>query len=137
MAKSFNSVTLLGNLGRDPELKSTSSGTNYAKFSIATTGYKAGGGPPPTYWHNCVAWGKVSEIVAKYAKKGDRVLVTGELQYSDYTAADGSKRQSTTISVRDVVMLGGKNGAASSDDATPDFADVDKLLQAEDDNLPF
>jgi single-strand DNA-binding protein len=111
MSGSLNKVLLIGNLGRDPELKMTPSGQALARFSIATTEtWKGADGEKKskTEWHQIVVWGKQAEIAEKYLRKGAQVLVEGKIQYREYTAQDNVKRYATDIRADHLVMLGSR-----------------------------
>ncbi len=106
-----NKVTLIGNLGQNPEVKEFNGGNKLAKFSIATNETyknKAGEKVTDTQWHNLTAWGKTAEIVEKYLKKGSEVAVEGKLLNRNYTDKEGVKRYVTEIQVSELVMFGGK-----------------------------
>ncbi len=105
-----NSVQLIGRLGKDPEVK-TFGEKKKASFSIATSdSYKNAKGEKveDTQWHNVVIWGKLADVVEKYVKKGQEVVVEGRLVHRDYETDKGEKRYITEINVNDLVMLGGK-----------------------------
>ena len=110
--KSLNKVTLIGNLGQDPEVKYMQSGDAVASFSLATSESwkdKASGETQErTDWHRCVAWRKLAEIIGQYAKKGQKLYVEGKLQGRKYTDKDGVERQITEIQVNDVILLSAK-----------------------------
>ena len=109
MSGSLNKVILIGNLGRDPELKMTPSGRPLARFSVATTEtWKSPTGEKQqkTEWHNVVVWGKLAEIAEKYLRKGKQVMVEGRIQYRDYTDPSGVKKFYTDIQCDNFVMLG-------------------------------
>jgi single-strand DNA-binding protein len=112
MAKSVNKVILVGNLGKDPEIKYTSSGMAVAKFSLATNeGYKdkAGQWQERTEWHNIVAWQRLAEIVGEYVKKGSKVYIEGRLQTSSWDDKEtGQKKYKTEIVANDLVLLSGR-----------------------------
>jgi single-strand DNA-binding protein len=112
MAKSVNKVILVGNLGKDPEVKYTSTGTPVAKFSLATNeGYKdkSGQWQDRTEWHNIVAWQRLAEIVGEYVKKGSKVYIEGRLQTSSWDDKEtGQKKYKTEIIANDLVLLGGR-----------------------------
>ena len=114
MAKSVNKVILIGNLGKDPEVKYTPSGTAIAKFSLATNERykdKAGEWQDRTEWHNIVAWQRTAEIAGEYLKKGRSVYIEGRLQtrsWEDKTS--GQKKYMTEIVANDLVLLGGGRG---------------------------
>ncbi len=106
-----NSVQLIGNIGKDPEVKSFDK-SKKASFSIATNEtYKNQKGEKikETQWHNVVVWGKLADIVEKYVKKGNEVAIEGKLVHRSYETASGEKRFITEINVNDLVMLGGKS----------------------------
>jgi len=112
MAKSVNKVILVGNLGKDPEVKYTSTGTPVAKFSLATNeGYKDKNGQwqDRTEWHNIVAWQRLAEIVGEYVKKGSKVYIEGRLQTSSWDDKEtGQKKYKTEIIANDLVLLSGR-----------------------------
>ncbi|MDE3245771.1 MAG: single-stranded DNA-binding protein [Acidobacteriota bacterium] len=109
MSGSLNKVLLIGNLGKDPELKVTPSGQPVAKFSVATTETwknPQGEKQSKTEWHNIVVWGKQAEIAEKYLRKGKQILVEGRIQYREYTDQAGVKKFFTEIRCDHFVMLG-------------------------------
>ena len=112
MAKSINKVTLLGNLGKDPEVKFLPSGQAVANFSIATTDRykdKAGEWQDRTEWHNVVAYARTAEIVRDYVKKGNKIYVEGRLTTRSWDDKDtGKKVYRTEIFVNDVTLLSGR-----------------------------
>jgi len=112
MAKSVNKVILIGNLGKDPEVKVTPSGTPVAKFSLATNErYKDKNGQwqDRTEWHNLVAWQRTAEIIGEYVKKGSKIYVEGRLQTSSWDdKSTGEKKYRTEIIVNDLVLLSGR-----------------------------
>jgi single-strand DNA-binding protein len=113
MAKSVNKVILIGNLGKDPELKHTSSGTAVATVTLATNErFKDKGGEwqDRTEWHNVVLWGRLAEIASEYLKKGRSVYVEGRLQTRSWEDKQGQKRYTTEIVASDLVLLGGGRG---------------------------
>jgi len=106
----MNKVFLLGNLGQDPIMKKTDKIT-ITSFSIATTErYKDKQGEKKTIteWHNVVTFGKLAEIVEKYVKKGDKLLIEGKIKTDEFEK-DGIKRYSTKIIGKEMQMLGSKN----------------------------
>jgi single-strand DNA-binding protein len=117
--KSVNKVILIGTLGRDPEMRSTASGMNVAKFSIATNErYKDRDGQwqERTEWHNIVCWQRLAEIVRDYTHKGDRIYVEGRLQTSSWDDKQtGEKKYKTEIVANDLVLIGGKQGAGGGE----------------------
>ena len=112
MAKSVNKVILVGNLGKDPEVKFTPSGVPVAKFSLATNErYKDKGGEwqDRTEWHNIVAWQRLAEIVGEYVKKGSKIYIEGRLQTSSWEdKQSGEKKYRTEVVASDLVLLGGR-----------------------------
>jgi len=109
MAGSLNKVLLIGNLGRDPELKMTAGSQAVARFSIATTENwknQAGEKQSKTEWHNIVVWGKQAEIAEKYLRKGKQVMIEGRIQYREYTGQDGVKKTACEIRCDNFIMLG-------------------------------
>ena len=117
---SFNKVTILGNLGRDPEVRTTPAGNTVANFSVATTD-KWGQGEERqerTEWHRVVVWGKLAETCGEYLSKGRQVLVEGRLQSHSYEDNEGVKRYVTEIIAHQVEFLSrpnGENGQASEE----------------------
>ena len=110
---SVNKVILVGNLGRDAELRYTPGGTAVSKFSVATTetwNDKSGQRQERTEWHNIDLWGKQAETLTEYLVKGKQVYVEGRLQTDEYTDKDGVKRKSTRVRSDRVVLLGGGGG---------------------------
>ena len=117
-----NKVILVGNLGRDPELKHLPSGQAICQFSIATSeSYtdKAGQKQEKTEWHRIVAWEKLAEVCGKYLGKGSKVYVEGKLQTREYEK-DGQKHYQTEIVAREVKFLSEKKAGAPAAAAAPD-----------------
>ncbi len=107
-----NKVILLGNVGKDPEVKYLDNGTAYARVTLATNeSYKnkAGEKVDSTEWHNLVFWRRLAEVVEKWVKKGDMLYVEGSIR-STMSEKDGQKRYFTDIVVRNMEMLGKKGG---------------------------
>jgi len=110
---SINKAILVGNLGKDPELRYTASGQAVATFSLATTEKfknKSGEQQERTEWHNIVAWGPLAEICGKYLAKGKQIYCEGRIQSRSYDDRDGNKRYVTEIVISDMQMLGGRPG---------------------------
>ena len=166
MSRSLNKVTLIGNLGNDPEVRSTTGGNRVATFSLATSrtwNDQSGQRQEKTEWHRCVVWNtkgsQLADIVEKYVHKGDKLYVEGRIEYRQWQDKDGQTRYSTEINVRELIMLGGGSGGRSSADADSesangararagsaakakagggdDFEDFPGALADEDDDLPF
>jgi single-strand DNA-binding protein len=117
---SVNKVILIGNLGRDPELRYTQTGQPVANFTVATnenwTG-RDGKREERTEWHRVVAWGKTAELCAQYLSKGRTVYLEGRIQTREWEDKEGQKRQTTEIVAQTVQFLGspgGQRGAAPS-----------------------
>jgi single-strand DNA-binding protein len=106
---SVNKVILVGNLGRDPELRYTASGTPVANFTMATSERwtdAAGERKERTEWHRIVVWGKQAEVVGEYLRKGRQVYIEGSLQTREWTDRDGNKRYTTEVRAQRVQLLG-------------------------------
>lgn len=107
---SLNRVQLLGNVGKDPDVRYLDGGICVAQFSLATTkkGYTTQGGQQVadrTEWHNLVAWRGIAQVIEKYVRKGDKLYVEGELRYRTYEAQDGTTRNVTEIYIENMEML--------------------------------
>ena len=114
MSRSLNKVTLIGNLGNDPEVRSTTGGNRVATFSLATSrswNDASRTKQEKTEWHRCVVWNtkssQLADIVEKYVKKGDKLYVEGRIEYRQWQDKEGQTRYSTEINVRELIMLGG------------------------------
>ncbi len=106
-----NKVQLLGNLGNEPEIITLDSGKKIAKFSIATNeSYKNAKGEKvtDTQWHNVIAWNKTAEIIEKYLKKGNEIMVEGKLTSRSYETKEGEKRYITEVVCNELLMLGNR-----------------------------
>lgn len=113
MAKSFNQAIIMGNLTRDPEMRSTPSGQNVASFAVATNRQwqdPSGERKESVEYHEIVAWGKLAELANQYLNKGRKVLVVGRLQTQSWEK-DGVKRQRTEIVANDISFLDGRGDA--------------------------
>ena len=128
-----NKVILVGNLGKDPEVRQTQN-SMVANFSLATseTFMKDGEKKTVTEWHNIVIWGKQAEIADKYLKKGSKVYIEGKLQTRSWDDKDGNKRYTTEVNVQRFQMLDAK---AKPNEAAPVAEVVGK--SSGDDDLPF
>lgn len=110
---SINRVTLLGNVGKDPDVRYLDSGVAVAQLSLATTvkGYTTQSGQQiadRTEWHNLVAWRGLAQTIEKYVHKGDKLFVEGELRYRDYEGQDGVKRRTSEIYLDRMELLNPK-----------------------------
>ena len=114
MARGINKVILIGNLGRDPEVRYTAGGSAVANLRIATTeswrDKQTGEKKEATEWHSVVLFGKTAEIAGEYLKKGRTVYIEGRLQTRKYQDKDGQDRYSTEVVASDMQMLGGGEG---------------------------
>lgn len=124
MGKSINKVILVGRLGRDPEMKYTSGGTPFCRFSIATddawTDKGSGEKQERTEWHSIVVWDRLAEICNQYLTKGRLVYIEGSLQTREWDDKEGVKRKTTEVRARDMVMLGGGPGGEGGGPSRPD-----------------
>ncbi len=110
----INKVILIGNVGRDPELRYTASGTAVANFSLATSRrYKDrdGNQREETEWHRCVAWARLAEIINQYAPKGKQLYLEGRLQTRQWDDKDGNTKYTTEIVIEEMKLLGGRGDA--------------------------
>jgi single-strand DNA-binding protein len=116
---SVNTVIILGNLGRDPELRHTQNGTAVCSLSVATTrkwrNKQTDEMAEETEWHRVTAWDRSGEACAKYLSKGSQVYVTGRLKTTSYVDKDGVKRYSTDIVADDVQFLGSRDSQGGGD----------------------
>lgn len=146
MSRSVNKAIIMGNLGVDPELRSTGNGARVANLSVATSRQwtdKSGQKQEKTEWHRVVVWEKLADIAEKYLKKGDTVYLEGEIEYRSYQDKDGVTKYMTEIRGREMVMLGGKDAGqggggfqkpAAGKKQDSDFADFPADF---DSDLPF
>jgi single-strand DNA-binding protein len=114
---SVNKVILIGNLGRDPELRFTRDGQGVANFTLATNERwrdKEGQNQERTEWHRIVVWGKQAENCAQYLQKGRSCYVEGRLQTREWEDKEGNKRQTTEVVAQNVTFLGGRGEGAGS-----------------------
>lgn len=124
MARSVNKVMLIGNLGADPELRYTGSGTAVCNMRIATNeSYKDANDQwvEKTEWHNVVAWARLAEICGEYLKKGSRIYVEGSLQTRSWEDQDGNTKYMTEIKIRDMMMLDGRGEGGNGFDQGGDY----------------
>jgi single-strand DNA-binding protein len=138
---SVNKVILIGNLGRDPEVRYTTSGTPVANFTMATTDRwsdpASGERKERTEWHRVVVWAKQAEIAGEYLRKGRQVYVEGSLQTREWTDRDGNKRYTTEVRAQRFQMLGkpSDHDAAPQDDRGQAVAE--RPSDYEEDDIPF
>ena len=166
MSRSLNKVTLIGNLGSDPEVRSTTGGNRVATFSLATSRSWSGASgerQEKTEWHRCVVWNSkastLADVVEKYVHKGDKLYVEGRIEYRQWQDKEGQTKYSTEINVRELIMLSAPRGGGGDFDgdaparpnrapaskakagagagADESFEDFPAALQDQDDDLPF
>ncbi len=142
MARSVNKVTLIGRLGRDPELKYTASGTAYCRFSMATddswTDRNSGERQERTEWHNIVAWERLAEICGQYLAKGRMVYIEGSISSRQWEDKEGNKRTSFDIRARDMVLLGSPGGGSGGDGGRREAEKpTAETVAITDDDIPF
>ena len=122
MAEGLNRVTLIGNLGADPELKYTQNGQAVLRLRLATSESflnRSGERQQRTEWHTVIVWGKRGEALNNILSKGKSICVEGRIQYRQWEDKDGNKRNTTEINAQNIVLLGGGRGRDSS--APDDF----------------
>ena len=115
---SVNKVILIGNLGKDPEVRHLEGGVAVARFPIATSESfkdKSGNRQEKTEWHNIVVWRGLAEVAEKYLKKGQSVFIEGKIRTNQYQDKDGVQRYSTEIVADTMTMLGGKGEGSNGD----------------------
>jgi single-strand DNA-binding protein len=154
----MNKAILVGNLGADPEVRSTTNGSRVATLSIATSRQwknQAGEKQEKTEWHRVVLWNtkfsNLADIAERYCKKGDKVYVEGSIEYRSWQDREGQTRYTTEINGRELILLSGKGGDGAEAFSAPSkvaagaagtkgkegFDDFPEALDAEDDDLPF
>ena len=159
MASSVNKVILIGNLGKDPEVRHLESGVGVANFSLATSetykDRKTGERVSQTEWHNIVLWRGLADVAEKYLKKGDKIYIEGKLRTRSWQDQQGNNRYTTEIIADNMTMLGKANERNAlentqtntpqqpSDSTTKSPANTEKLSEEfsspedENDDLPF
>jgi len=160
VSRSLNKVQLIGNLGADPEVRSTNSGSRVATLSVATSRQWTGNGgekQEKTDWHRVICWNNktgsgLADVCEKYLKKGDKVYVEGRIEYRTWEDNNKQTRYVTEIIARELIMLGSRSGAApvgagagrgagavaEAGGKTPESLDAfPEALDEEDDDLPF
>ena len=142
---SVNKAILIGNLGKDPELRTLDGGARVATFSIATTEKytKDGQTVENTDWHNIVAWNGLADVAGKYLTKGSPVYIEGKIRSRSYDDKDGVKRYVTEVIAGNLTLLGRKSDPGNSvppppaDQAPVKSAPSGSQLDPKDDDLPF
>ena len=139
-----NKVILIGNLGRDPELRYTQSGQAVVNFTLATSENwtdKSGERVERTEWHRIVVWGRMGELCAQYLSKGRTVYIEGRIQTREWEDKDGNKRYTTEINAQTVQFLGGPRGDAGGAqgprNTEPSGESSDGAPPAAGDDIPF
>jgi single-strand DNA-binding protein len=121
MARGINKVTLIGNLGKDPEVQ-TFDTYKKAAFSLATTEYsrdREGNEVQHTEWHNIVMWRGLAEIAEQYLRKGNQVYIEGKIRTRSFDAKDGTKKYITEIQADNLVLLGGRKEGSGENNMQP------------------
>ena len=150
MSGSINKVILIGNLGKDPEVRHLENGATVANFSIATSetykDRKTGEKVSQTEWHNIVAWRGLAEIAERYLKKGQKVYIEGKLKTRSWQDQDGNNRYSTEVITDNLTMLGNNNSndsksnfekQQSTNNDSKKSPEKEFSAPGEDDDLPF
>jgi len=139
---SLNKVMLIGNLGKDPEVRFTGTGRAVARFPLATSEVwndAEGQRQERTEWHNVVVWGKQAETCGQYLAKGRQVFVEGSIRTRQYDDKEGNRRYMTEVIAQRVQFLGGGGGRAAESRGAPtaDEGPGTPPASAEDDDIPF
>ena len=154
MSRSLNRVQIIGNLGADPELRTTTGGARVANLSVATSrrwNDRQGQQQEKTEWHKVIFWENLAEVCEKYLKRGDRLYVEGSIEYRQYEDKEGQTRYITEIRGREMIMLGGRGESAQFDassrsagpsrgapsPATDSFEEFSSDSLTPEDDLPF
>jgi single-strand DNA-binding protein len=132
MARSINKLILVGNVGRDPEIQTTTNGHKVAHFSLATSRRipRDNGFEERTEWHRLTVWDRLAQLAEEYIRKGDRLYVEGRIQYDSYER-DGVTIPTSDVVVRELVMLGsaaGRNLTGTALDAVDETEEADEEL---------
>ena len=140
---SVNRVTLIGHVGKDPDVKYFDNGNAVASFSLATTekGYTAQNGiqvPDRTEWHNVVCWKGLAKVAEQYVKKGTQVYIEGKIRSRSYDDANGVKRYVTEIYADNLQLLGSKsNNTGEPNSQQPSSPSSPQFSQDDGDGLPY
>ena|SRR5712675_3728547 len=156
VSRSLNKVQIIGNLGADPEVRSTNNGSRVATLSVATSRQWTGNGgekQEKTEWHRVICWNNkgsgLADVAEKYLKKGDKVYIEGRIEYRTWEDREKQTRYVTEIIARELIMLGSRGGAApvgagavkgasEAGGKAPESLDAfPEALDEEDDDLPF
>jgi len=159
VSRSLNKATLIGNLGADPEVRTTANGSRVATLSVATSrswSSASGERQEKTEWHRVVLWNskfrQLADTAEKYLKKGDKVFIEGRIEYRSWEDRDGNTRYTTEINAQELIMLSPRGGgedaggapqrrsakpAAKAESAAESYNDFPEALDEEEDDLPF
>lgn len=159
MSRSLNKVMLIGNLGADPEVRSTPNGSRVATLSVATSrvwNNQAGERQEKTEWHRVVLWNNrarpLADVAERYLKKGDRVYIEGRIEYRTWEDREGKTRYTTEVNARELIMLTPRGaveaapvpaaarasaGQAAAEPGSESYEDFPEALDEGDDDLPF
>jgi single-strand DNA-binding protein len=155
VSRSLNKAILIGNLGADPEVRSTTNGSRVATLSLATSRqWKGQNGEKQekTEWHRVVVWNNkgstLADIAEKFCKKGDKIYVEGTIEYRSWQDREGQTRYTTEITARELILLGGRSdgsesfsspkvAAGAAAKGSEAFDAAPEALDTEDDDLPF
>jgi single-strand DNA-binding protein len=127
VSRSLNKASLIGNLGNDPEIRTTAGGSKVATFSLATSrqwNSATGEKQEKTEWHRCVVWNTkgtgLADVVERYCKKGDKLYVEGRIEYRQWQDKENQTKYTTEINVRELLMLGSGPGGGRGGDFDSD-----------------
>lgn len=145
---SLNKIMLIGNLGKDPEVRYTSDGTPVANFSLATSENwtdKSGSRQEHTEWHAIVAWNRLADLCSKYLSKGRQVFIEGRVRTREWNDREGNKRRTTEVVATQIVLLGSRSqgsdaGVQPMDTATRANPESDESFEdtgITDSDIPF
>lgn len=135
-----NEVTLIGNLGNDPEVRTTQNGRTVANFNLATSESfknKEGERITNTEWHRITAWSPLAEIIEKYVKKGSQIYLKGSLKTRSYEDKDGVKRNITEVVMKELKMLGGRQESRQQHEPQQHIQEPVQAQESFNDDLPF
>ena len=141
MSNGLNKVLIIGNLGNDPEIKYTQSGSPVANLSIATSerwkDKNSGEQKEQVEWHRVVLFSRLAEIAEQYLKKGSKVFIEGKLQTRDWEDSEGKKRYTTEIIAREMSMLDSSQSADNSQQPRSDSSTEGKSDESFEEDIPF
>ena len=133
----MNKVIMMGRLTRDPEVSSSTSGTTFARFSIAVDRRFKKEGDPDADFFNCTSFGKQAEFVERYLKKGTKIVVSCRLQNNNYTNKDGQKVYDIRVVVEEIEFAESKNSSEPSNSGSADVTDFTNIPEGLVEELPF